>query len=158
MRPAPQARVRVERRGRAGMAVSAFAGDAVQFAVDNRRLLSMIAAGALAALAILLAVAELPGALRAPAITLGTTRSADQVLLEGRFPAQPAAEGLEAAVVKILRVRQHEVKAGETISEIASRYGLRLGTLINFNAIADARSIPVGRSSPSPTRTASCTG
>ena len=128
------------------MALSVFFGEAREWGLENWRLLGGIAAGALCILACVILFAGLSLARNAPAISLGAARSADSVLLEGRLPEPTASsEPLEAAVVKILRVRQHEVQAGETLSEIASRYGLRLGTVINFNGIADVRSIPVGK-------------
>lgn len=145
-RVAPHARVRVQRKGRVAIALSVLQSEAREFVSANWRLLGGIAAGALCLFGCIVLFASLSLSRRVPQISLSAARSADAILLEGRLP-QPTASGesLEAAVVKILRVRPHDVQAGETLSEIASRYGLRLGTVINFNGITDVRSIPVGK-------------
>lgn len=43
-----------------------------------------------------------------------------------------------------LEVRQYRLVAGDTVSTIAARHGLRIDTLASFNGISDARRIRVG--------------
>jgi murein DD-endopeptidase MepM/ murein hydrolase activator NlpD len=55
-------------------------------------------------------------------------------------PSQPAdTDGL-----KTLKTTVYKVKNGDTLTGIASRFNLNLGTIIGFNNITDARSIQVG--------------
>jgi murein DD-endopeptidase MepM/ murein hydrolase activator NlpD len=93
----------------------------------------------------LVALAGLSRRQREPDITLPPDVAIDAMLLEGRLlePTKTPASS-DLAVIRVLKVRRHVVQAGETLSQIAIRYGLRVGTLIDFNAIRDARAMPVG--------------
>jgi murein DD-endopeptidase MepM/ murein hydrolase activator NlpD len=126
------------------MALSAVAGRLWELAAASWRVLVVVTAGAVLALACAAAFSRIPR--RSPAIELAPAASLDTVLLEGRLPEPSSADAaITAAVVRILKVRQHQVQAGETLSEIAGRYSLRLGTIIAFNGIADARSVSAGK-------------
>ena len=96
----------------------------------------------------LLALTVAPAGVMAARVTTITFESAEPgaILREALFPA---AEGehppADPAITKVHAVEVHTVQPNETVSEIAARHGLRLGTLIAFNGVRDARSIPVGK-------------
>ncbi len=51
---------------------------------------------------------------------------------------------LSPKLIKTLRVTNYRVKNGDSLSRIAARFGLSLGTIISFNGIKDARLLRVG--------------
>ena len=136
---------RVRRPGKLALALGAAAGDARAYLAEQWRLWVAVAGAAVALLGMLAVLARLAPA-RVPEISFAAAESPGEVLRSALVPEGDNEQApMEPAVIRILSVRQHEVKAGETLSEIAERYGLRLGTLINFNAITDARNVAAGR-------------
>ncbi len=51
---------------------------------------------------------------------------------------------LSAKLIKTLKVVNYKVKNGDSLSRIAARFGVSLGTVISFNGIKDARLLKVG--------------
>ena len=142
----PQARVRVLRPSAGHLLLASVVQEGREYLRENWRILSAVALGSIAVLLCVAAFAGLPLARRAPPIMLTADERIDTVLLEGKLP-EPAVspETLAPSVVKILQEREHIVRSGETLSEIAASFGLRLGTIINYNNITDVRSVPAGK-------------
>lgn len=63
--------------------------------------------------------------------------------LASYYTQAPASSGVPAAL-KTLKTTVYTVKNGDTLSGVASRFNLSLGTIIGFNNITDARAITIG--------------
>jgi murein DD-endopeptidase MepM/ murein hydrolase activator NlpD len=58
--------------------------------------------------------------------------------------APPFQSGSNNPLLSTLKINRYTMKSGESLSQVGSRLGLNLDTLISFNAIRDARSLAVG--------------
>jgi LysM repeat protein len=66
---------------------------------------------------------------------------------EGPFPEVSAENGSKSpAGFGALRLREHRMRSGETLSAVAAAAALNLDTVISFNRIQDVRKIPEGAS------------
>jgi murein DD-endopeptidase MepM/ murein hydrolase activator NlpD len=70
----------------------------------------------------------------------------DGALYRVVVPEEPprAAAGSAPAALAGLKVTSYRTRAGDSLSQIAQKARLSLGTLISWNGIRDARSLPVG--------------
>lgn len=90
------------------------------------------------------------------AITLDHSRlldpfSVDAAVDEGFHLDGPEVE-LDISRFQALTFQEHTVAPGETISGIASRYGITMDTLVSFNQINDSRRVQVGTEFQIPSR------
>jgi murein DD-endopeptidase MepM/ murein hydrolase activator NlpD len=82
-----------------------------------------------------------------PHPVLPVTADAVQELYRVVLPDEEAANpqsGSDAGLLSSLKVSRYTVKKGESLSQVASKLGLNLDTLVSFNGIKDARSLAVG--------------
>jgi murein DD-endopeptidase MepM/ murein hydrolase activator NlpD len=83
-----------------------------------------------------------------PRVSLPLTAASEQALYRIVVPEEyvekPVQRPGDAKGLDDVTVRSYSIKAGESISQIAQRLGLRLDTLISFNGIQDARSLRAG--------------
>ncbi len=63
--------------------------------------------------------------------------------LLGSQPEQPIQRS-DSAVMRSLKTSIYKVKNGDTLSGIAKKFGLNIGTIISFNNISNARSMSIG--------------
>ena len=80
-------------------------------------------------------------------LTFPTESDIDFALLQHVLPEESLGKGgmeLHPKVIDRLEVSRHEVKDGETLSELAQKYELTLDTIISFNNIRDARGLAAG--------------
>lgn len=70
----------------------------------------------------------------------------DGVLYRVVVPEEPppAATGSTPAALSGLKLVSYRTRAGDSLSQIAQRSRLSLGTLISWNGMRDARSLPIG--------------
>ncbi len=74
--------------------------------------------------------------------------SAEMLLLKTTIPEHNTAgtltKKLSPSVIKSLKIVKYRVRKRDTLSSIAQKYRLKLGTLISYNNIRDARRLSVG--------------
>jgi murein DD-endopeptidase MepM/ murein hydrolase activator NlpD len=81
-----------------------------------------------------------------PRPVLPVTADAVQELYRVVLPEEEASPqaGSASPLLSSLKVNRYTIKKGESLSQVASRLGLNMDTLISFNGIRDARSLAVG--------------
>jgi murein DD-endopeptidase MepM/ murein hydrolase activator NlpD len=125
----------------------------VAAAARKRWLLPVLALVALAlvlfavarATGIFLAI-SVPLTLPQPRPALPAPNEVDQALYGLVIPEQaPAPEAkVNPVLLTSLKVVPYRTRAGDSISRIAARFNLNIDTLVSWNALRDARNIPVG--------------
>lgn len=82
------------------------------------------------------------------AVALPAAPSVDALLQDYVEPESTASGGSDLAIdpslFEALRVREYVVRPGDTLSGIAARFDLSMGTIASFNDISDARRMPAG--------------
>ncbi len=80
---------------------------------------------------------------------LPAENSVESILMQSLIPESERSVGtrksLPKEVVASLKISKYRVKRGDTLSAIAGRYHINLGTLISFNDIKDARLLKEGQ-------------
>jgi murein DD-endopeptidase MepM/ murein hydrolase activator NlpD len=104
--------------------------------------------------AVLLAGVLVPALMRMPflesqsrAILMPDAADAESVLFRYLVPEEFQGVGptdLHPDAVQTVQTRSYEVRSGDTISEIAQRFGLNMDTVISYNGIQDARALREG--------------
>ncbi len=82
-------------------------------------------------------------------ITLPSNDNFDAVLFKTIVPESStnynSTTKLSSKVIKSLKIVNYRVRTGDSLSKIANKFGLNLGTIISFNDIKDARLLKVGK-------------
>jgi murein DD-endopeptidase MepM/ murein hydrolase activator NlpD len=104
--------------------------------------------------AVLLAGVLVPALMRMPflesqsrAILMPDAADAESVLFRYLVPEEFQGVGptdLHPDAVQTVQTRSYKVRSGDTISEIAQRFGLNMDTVISYNGIQDARALREG--------------
>jgi len=76
-------------------------------------------------------------------VTADTVQELYRVVLPEE-EASPSEAGFGGPLLSSLKVNRYTIKKGESLSQVASRLGLKMDTLISFNSIRDARTLAVG--------------
>lgn len=57
----------------------------------------------------------------------------------------PVRERSDSVVMRSIKTSVYKVKNGDTLSGIANKFGLHMGTIISFNNLTNARSLTIGK-------------
>ena len=92
--------------------------------------------------------------LSSPGPALPASSDADAALYDLMVPDQapPAAAGTSPVLLNTLKVSTYRTAPGDSLSRIASRFKLNIDTLVSWNAIRDARTLPAGTELSIPNR------
>jgi murein DD-endopeptidase MepM/ murein hydrolase activator NlpD len=80
-----------------------------------------------------------------PTIAMPGAGEGENILYQHLIPEEPeAVKGTRGTAIGTLRMSRYTIQQGDTLSQIAQRFGLSMDTLISFNGIQDARSLKAG--------------
>ncbi|HEY9593397.1 MAG TPA: M23 family metallopeptidase [Spirochaetia bacterium] len=108
-------------------------------------LIAIVSAAAIAFLVYSLGLASLAFPPARPALPV--PEDVDQALYSLVIP-EPAAtrpSGVNPVLLQTLKVTSYRTQPGDTLGKIAARFKLNVDTLVSWNDIRDARSIPAGK-------------
>ena len=82
------------------------------------------------------------------ALTFPQDNSIENLLLQSTIPDHesrgPVTKKLSPAVIRSLKIVKYRVRKRDTLSSIALKFKINLGTIISYNGIRDARRLTVG--------------